>query len=174
MVAPRKLRAGRLDTWDFRQAVGSFTTGVTVVTTCGPTGKLEGVTANSFSTVSLDPPLVLWSLGRRSASFESFHYAKHFVVNVLSVGQMGVSRHFATPRLDKLEGIAHSRGVGGCPILDDTIAHFECETDQVMEGGDHAIFLGRVLHASFRDGEPLVFAKGAYHRATPLVEEVQS
>lgn len=163
-----------MNTTLLRRAMSRFATGVTVVTTRGPDGKFEGVTANSFTTVSLDPPLVLWSLGRASASFDGFHAAKYFAVNVLGVGQLALSRHFSTPKLDKLAGIDHVIGHGGCPVLAGTIAHFECETQAVIEGGDHAIFIGRVLHASHRDGEPLVFSKGAYHRAVSLVEEVTS
>lgn len=154
--------------------MGRFATGVTVVTTRTPDGKFEGVTANSFSTVSLDPPLVLWSLGRTSASFNSFHTASHFTINVLGLHQIALSQHFSTPRLDKLSGIEHRIGHGGCPVLSGTIAHFECKTESVVDGGDHVIFIGRVLDASFHDGEPLVFAKGAYHRAVSLVEEVAS
>ena len=157
-----------------RRAMGRFATGVTVVTACGPDGKLEGVTANSFSTVSLDPPLVLWSLARSAASFGNFRSSKHFAVNVLGVKQLALSRHFSTPKIDKLAGIDHVIGRGGVPVLAGTIAHFECETHSVVDAGDHVIFIGRVLDASFKDGEPLVFSKGAYHRAVALVEEVAS
>jgi flavin reductase (DIM6/NTAB) family NADH-FMN oxidoreductase RutF len=164
----------RMDTTILRRAMGRFATGVTVVTTRTPDGKFEGVTANSFTTVSLDPPLVLWSLGRKSASFDSFHAASHFTVNVLGLHQRALSQHFSTPRHDKLLGIEHSLGHGGCPVLAGTIAHFECQTQSIVDGGDHTIFIGRVLNASFHDGEPLVFSKGAYHRAVALVEEVAS
>ncbi len=164
----------RMDTTLLRRAMGRFVTGVTVVTTQAVDGKLEGVTANSFSTVSLDPPLVLWSLSRNSASFDSFHRAPFFTINVLGLGQMALSRHFSTPKVDKLAGIDYRCGHGGCPVLAGTIAHFECSTESVVEGGDHVIFIGRVLDASFHDGEPLVFSKGAYHRAVALVEEVAS
>jgi flavin reductase (DIM6/NTAB) family NADH-FMN oxidoreductase RutF len=151
-----------------RRAMGRFVTGVTVITTCGPDGKLEGVTANSFSTVSLDPPLVLWSLGRNAASFAGFHAASHFAVNVLGREQVDLSRHFSTPQPDKLAGIAHQIGAGGCPVLAHTIAHFECSRASVIEGGDHSIFIGRVVRASFQDGEPLVFSGGRYQRTVAL------
>ncbi len=157
-----------------RRAMGRFATGVTVVTTRTPDGKYEGVTANSFNTVSLDPPLVLWSLGRNSASFEGFHAAKHFTVNVLGIGQLPLSRHFSTPKLDKLAGIDHTLGHGGSPVLTGSLAHFECETKSIIDGGDHVIFIGRVINASCREGDPLVFAKGGYHRAVTLVEEITS
>ncbi len=153
-----------------RRAMGRFVTGVTVVTTCGPEGKLEGVTANSFSTVSLEPPLVLWSLGRKSASFASFHAASHFAINILGCEQVDISRHFSTRQPDKLAGIAHEPGVGGCPLLANTIAHFECVRDSVIDGGDHSIFIGRVVRASFRDGDPLVFSGGRYQRSVALTD----
>ena len=156
------------DTQHLRRAMGRFATGVTVVTTCGPDGKLEGVTANSFSTVSLDPPLVLWSLSRRAGSFDTFQTAKHFVVNVLSADQIDLCRHFATRSEDKLSGVAFRDGLGGCPVLPDVLAHFECVREAVIEGGDHCIFIGRVVEASHRDGEPLVFSAGGFHRPTPI------
>jgi flavin reductase (DIM6/NTAB) family NADH-FMN oxidoreductase RutF len=151
-----------------RRAMGRFVTGVTVVTTCGPGGKLEGVTANSFSTVSLDPPLVLWSLSRNSASFAGFHAASHFAINVLRCEQIELSRHFSTRQPDKLAGIAHEPGAGGCPLLANTIAHFECIRETTVDGGDHSIFIGRVLRASFSDGDPLVFSGGRYQRSVAL------
>jgi hypothetical protein len=108
-----------------RRAMGLFATGVTVVTARAPDGQLQGVTANSFSTVSLDPPLVLWSLGRRARSFAQFEAAPHFAVNVLGADQIALSRHFAAARTDKLAGIAHELGHGGCPVLAGALAHFE-------------------------------------------------
>ena len=155
-----------------RRAMGRFVTGVTVITTCGPGGKLEGVTANSFSTVSLDPPLVLWSLGRNAASFSSFHAASHFAVNVLGRDQVDLNRHFSTPQPDKLADIVYQTGAGGCPVLPHTIAHFECIRASVIEGGDHSIFIGRVVRASFQEGEPLVFSGGRYQRTIALEPKV--
>ena len=154
-----------------RRAMGRFATGVTVVTTRGPDGKFEAVTANSFSTVSLDPPLVLWSLALRASSFATFHAAGYFAVNILGAHQIALSRHFSTPSADKLLGIPHRLGAGGCPVLEGTIAHFECRAEQVVDGGDHVIFIGRVVHASVHAGEPLVFAKGAYHLVSPLIDD---
>ncbi len=151
-----------------RRAMGRFATGITVVTTQGADGKLEGVTANSFSTVSLDPPLVLWSLARTARSFSSFADTQHFAVNVLGAGQVDLSRHFAAPNVDKLYGIDHQLGYGGCPVLTGVLAHFECRRESVIDGGDHVIFIGRVLRASYRDGEPLLYASGRYHRAVPF------
>ena len=151
-----------------RQALGRFATGVTVVTTRGLDGRYEGLTANSFSAVSLDPPLILWSLRLAAPSLETFKAAGHFVVNVLARDQSALSRHFATPRHDKFAGIAFQPGIGGCPMLDDSLAIFECRTETTIQGGDHIIFIGRVTQAHHREGEPLIFAGGRYGTHAPL------
>ena len=151
-----------------RCAMGRFATGVTVVTTCTPAGKLEGVTSNSFATVSLDPPLVLWSLAWRARSFAGFAGASHFAVNVLGIEARATRRHFSSPKPDTLAGIDHQAGHGGCRVLADGIARFECRREVVVDGGGHAIFIGRVLRASFTDGARLIFAAGDYHRALAL------
>ena len=151
-----------------RQALGRFATGVTVITTRTLDGKYEGLTANSFSAVSLDPPLVLWSLRLASPSLPGFKESGHFVVNVLSTAQNEVSRHFATPRHDKFEDVDFSAGIAGCPMLDDSLAIFECRTETAIEGGDHMIFIGRVIQAHYREGEPLIFAAGKYGTHAPL------
>jgi flavin reductase (DIM6/NTAB) family NADH-FMN oxidoreductase RutF len=150
------------DPMHLRQALGRFATGVTVVTTCGPDGKLEGLTANSFSSVSLDPPLVLWSLQKRAPSLESFRSSGSFAVNVLGTHQHSHCKHFATPAQDKFADIAHEIGFGGCPLLTDSLATFECSTHSVVEGGDHLIFIGRVERAVYADGEPLIFSAGSF------------
>lgn len=153
-----------------RRALGRFATGVVVVTTCTPEGRREGLTANSFTSVSLDPPLVLWSLRRDAPSLESFISAGRFALSILSDGQSHLSRHFATPAPDKFAGIATRQGLGGCPVIAGCIAAFECSTEVVHEGGDHMIFIGRVERAEFRSGRPLVFAGGAYGVHEPLPE----
>ena len=157
-----------MDTIHLRRAMSRFATGVTVITTRAADDKLEGVTANSFSTVSLSPPLILWSLSRASASFPKFESASHFAVNVLALAQLPLSRHFSTPQIDKFTGIEHRIGHGGCPVLLGSIAHFECVTQTVADGGDHAIFIGRVLATGYTDGEPLIFSQGTYHKAHAL------
>jgi flavin reductase (DIM6/NTAB) family NADH-FMN oxidoreductase RutF len=145
-----------------RQALGRFATGVTVVTTRSPHGKLEGLTANSFSAVSLDLPLVLWSLQTKAPSLASFRSSGCFSVNVLGAHQHDHCRHFATPSADKFLHVAYKDGFGGCPVLDNSIATFECSTHSIVEGGDHLIFLGRVESAVYRDGEPLIFSGGSF------------
>jgi flavin reductase (DIM6/NTAB) family NADH-FMN oxidoreductase RutF len=151
-VDPRRLR----------HALGRFATGVTVVTTRHPDGKLEGLTANSFSSVSLDPPLVLWSLQRGAPSLASFAAAGRFAVNVLGAHQCDLSRHFSVPSADKFATVAHEPGLGGCPVLRDSLAAFECRLHDTIAGGDHLIFIGRVERARHRDGEPLIFSAGRY------------
>ena len=146
----------------FRRALGRFATGVTVVTTRTPGGKLEGLTVNSFSSVSLDPPLVLWSLQRRAPSLPSFKEAGCFAVNVLATHQKKLCRHFSTPREDKFADVDHRLGQNGCPLVEGAIARFECRTENIIEAGDHLIFLGRVERAMHRDGQPLIFSTGAF------------
>jgi flavin reductase (DIM6/NTAB) family NADH-FMN oxidoreductase RutF len=157
-----ELGDGAVDARALRHALGRFATGVAVVTTRTPAGKLEGLTANSFSSVSLDPPLVLWCLQREAASAPSFAAAGMFAVNVLAAHQHTLSRHFATPTADKFAGLRHAPGLGGCPLLADSLAHFECRTENAVDAGDHTIIIGRVLRLTHRDGEPLIFSAGRY------------
>jgi len=156
------------DALALRRALGRFATGVTVVTTRTPDGKLEGMTANSFSAVSLDPPLVLWNARRQAPSLPGFLAAGCFAVNVLHAGQAALSRHFATPLADKFAAIAWEPGLHGCPLLPETLARFECATAEVVEAGDHVIMLGRIARATQREGEPLLFAGGRYGTVTAL------
>jgi flavin reductase (DIM6/NTAB) family NADH-FMN oxidoreductase RutF len=158
-----------IDPLDLRRTMSRFATGVTVVTTC-VNGKPEGVTANSFATVSLDPPLILWSLGRRARSFDAFSGATHFAINVLASDQLALCRNFAMPRPDKFDGVRYSLGIGDCPLLPEVIAQFECCTEQRVDAGDHVVFIGRVLNATHAPGEPLVFADGEFHRPDGLTE----
>ena len=145
-----------------RQALARFATGVTVITTRTTAGRVEGLTANSFAAVSLDPPLVLWSLRRVSPTLPRFLEARKFSVNVLGIEQHGLSRHFATSAQDKFEHVAFEQGALGCPLLPGSIAVFECIVTATIEVGDHVIFLGSVEHFAARDGEPLIFATGRY------------
>lgn len=158
----------RIDPRQLRNALGRFATGVTIITTRAPDGKLEGLTANSFAALSLDPPLVLWSLNRKSPSLASFEQSGFFAVNVLSASQIDQSHRFATPSQDKYEGVSFDVGLGGCPLLSDPLATFECETEAQLDGGDHFIFIGRVNRIAVRDGEPLIFSGGQYCTSVPL------
>ncbi len=159
---------GSHDTRELRNALGRFPTGVTVITTRTPAGKREGLTANSFSALSLDPPLVLWSIGRKSNSLASFMESGHFAINVLRADQADVSHRFATPSADKFAGLTVSTGVGGSPLLPGVLASFECEIESTIEGGDHLLFVGRVHRIAYGEGEPLIFNAGRYSTAQPL------
>ena len=156
------LRDNPVDRALLRRALGRFATGVVVVTTCTEAGRMEGLTVNSFSAVSLDPPLVLWSLQRTAPSLPSFLAAGRFAISILASHQHGVSPQFATPPPDKFAGVPHVAGLGGCPLIEGSLAVFECRTEVVHDAGDHHLFIGRVERASHRDGRPLVFASGAY------------
>ncbi len=149
-----------------RAALGSFVTGVTIVTARGPDGKPVGLTVNSFNSVSLDPPLVLWSLALKSASLPAFREAKGWAVHVLAAGQEEMSARFARPGADKFEGLEIEDGPEGAPALPDYAARFGCEAPFEYEGGDHAIFVGHVIDLQKRDAEPLVYHGGQYSRVT--------
>lgn len=159
---------GQHDGRQFRNALGRFPTGVTVITTCAPGGKREGLTANSFAALSLDPPLVLWSINHNSPSVQGFLASGHFAINVLRAGQMDISHRFATRRENKFGDIGFDDGFGGSPVLHDVLATFECKTEQTIHGGDHMLFVGRVLRISYGEGEPLIFNSGNYCTARAL------
>ncbi|HZZ09611.1 MAG TPA: flavin reductase family protein [Paraburkholderia sp.] len=151
-----------IDPAQLRQALGSFTTGVTVVTTHGEDGKDYGLTANSFNSVSMDPPMVLWSLGRKSSSLPVFSQADHFAVHILSANQESMSNRFAKSGSDKFAGCAVTRGHGHVPLLDGCSARFECRVVHQYEGGDHVIFVGEVMNFDSFGRPPLVFHGGNY------------
>ena len=152
----------RIDPRHLRTALGQYATGVTVVTTCTPEGKLEGLTVNSFAAVSLEPALILWSLRNHAPSLPGFLASEGFAVNVLALEQSGLSDHFAAPRDDKFRDITYVSGLSGCPVLTDPLAVFECSKETITTGGDHTIFIGRVRRVSFREGHPLIFSGGRY------------
>lgn len=145
-----------------RAALGRFTTGVTIITCIDGDGERVGLTANSFTSLSLDPPLVLWSLQRASATLDAFVATTHFVVNVLAESQVDLSRRFASSTPDKFAEGAWSAGVGGAPVLSGCAAVFECEHHAQHAGGDHVLFIGRVLRASEANIAPLVYQAGHY------------
>jgi 3-hydroxy-9,10-secoandrosta-1,3,5(10)-triene-9,17-dione monooxygenase reductase component len=150
------------DQRSLRDALGRFVTGVTVVTSRTKTGRTCGVTVNSFSSLSMDPPLVLWSLSLTSSSHPAFDEATHFIVHVLADGQEGIARQFARSGIDRFAGLELEEGPEGIPVLPDVAARFECRTLYRYWGGDHVIFVGQVeafVHAPDRD--PLVFFAGA-------------
>lgn len=146
----------------FRQALGAFTTGVTIVTTVDTTGKDVGVTANSFNSVSLDPPLVLWSLDKNSSNFDAFITARHFTVHILASDQETLASRFAQRGVNRFEGLTPLRGAGGVAVLHGCAARFECSMRHQYEGGDHIIFVGEVLNFDHAPLEPLVFKRGRF------------
>lgn len=146
-----------------------FATGVTIVTTCTPEGELVGLTANSFNSVSLDPPLVLWSLSRRSRSMDAFCAGSHYAINVLSAEQHALALRFGTPRRNRWQDVHWQPGVAGAPLIDGAVAHFECFNKSRYEEGDHVIFVGQVEHCAHRAGaSPLLFHGGLFYTEHPL------
>lgn len=159
------------DLRELRNAFGTFATGVTIVTTVDAAKRPVGLTANSFSSVSLEPPLVLWSLARTSPNLAVFEAASHFAVNVLAREHAALSRRFASPVPDKFAAADWREGLGGVPLLVSAAAHLECATVQRIDGGDHVIFLGRVERFSYARAEPLVFCHGRFMTAAAIQGE---
>ncbi|NBB61516.1 flavin reductase [Pseudomonas sp. ODNR1LW] len=153
------------DARTLRDALGCFATGVTVVTTLDEAGQPVGLTANSFSSVSLDPPLILFCLARSSSNLERFQRAEHFAINVLHIGQQPMSGAFARSSAERFDGVAWETWDTGAPILSGSLASFECATHQVVEAGDHLVFIGRVTRARFEPRrDPLLYFRGRYRR----------
>ena len=150
------------DPRDLRNAFGSFATGVTVVTSGHAGARRVGVTANSFSSVSLDPPIVLWSLGTTSPSLEVFDQSERFVINILSLDQVDLSKRFSSSAPDKFEGVSFTEGLGGLPVLTDCVATLECKTIQRLVVGDHILFLGQVEKYRYERKPTLMFCQGSY------------
>ncbi|MDH4565605.1 hypothetical protein E8E95_02820 [Pseudomonas sp. BN414] len=157
----------RFDGRALRDAFGSFATGVTIVTTAGPGGVDIGLTANSFSSVSLDPPMVLWSLARTSLNMDAFRNSGHFAVHILSADQEALSSRFASKGIDRFEGLALDRGPDGIPLLPDCMARFSCKLAYQYEGGDHVIFVGEIVDFGHSARKPLVFHGGRYGMLLP-------
>lgn len=149
---------------EFRAALGMFATGVTIVTACGGRGQPVGLTANSFNSVSLHPPLVLWSLSNRSASMAAFRTGTHYAINVLAADQLALAERFAAPGRDRWDGVAWRRGVAGAPLIEGAVAHFECANRSRYAEGDHVIFVGLVEHCDHDpQAQPLLFHGGRYY-----------
>jgi len=146
----------------FRQCLSKFATGVTVVTCTNSSGDCFGITANSFSSVSLEPPLVLWNIAKVSNSLKEFLDAEHFGINILSADQQDESRTFAKSEHNIFDGVEYSLGQNRVPLLNNTLAHLLCRTYDVHECGDHYIVVGEVTGYASVDTEPLVFFNGTY------------
>ncbi|WP_417322830.1 flavin reductase family protein [Erythrobacter aureus] len=159
----------------FRDALGSFVTGVTIVTARDGEGRPFGLTANSFNSVSLDPPMVLWSLSLRSRTLPVFRDATSWAVHVLAADQQPMSDRFAQPGEDKFAGLAVMDGPEGAPLIEGYAARFGCRARFEYEGGDHAIFLGEVVDFDRREAAPLIYHGGRYGRVmrAPTGEDLE-
>ncbi|MEW6297057.1 MAG: flavin reductase family protein [Thermodesulfobacteriota bacterium] len=153
-----------IDPRELRNVMGHFATGVTVITTKDKEGKPFGLTANAFSSLSLNPPLVLICVDKTVDCYPCFEQSKVFVVNVLSEDQEHLSRRFATKGIEKFDGVAYHTGECGAPVLDGAMSHIECKVVNAYEGGDHTIYIGEILKATASGDRPLLFFKGKYYR----------
>lgn len=153
-----------MDKRRLRTALGRFTTGVTIVSCVGEGGRWAGLTVSSFTSLSMEPPLVLWALRLESPSLAAFEAAPRFAVNVLAEGQIGLSRRFASPHEHRFAEGDWQLGAHGAPVLKDAVAVFECETATRQDAGDHRLYVGRVLAFSEHAHAPLVYRSGHYHQ----------
>jgi flavin reductase (DIM6/NTAB) family NADH-FMN oxidoreductase RutF len=149
---------------DFRRILGHFAAGVTVVTTCDGEARPTGLTASAFTSVSLEPPLVLVCVDHKSNSYPALRESGRFAINILRIEQEPISRRFASTLLDKFEAVPFHLSSLGLPLIDDALAHIECITVNTHGAGDHTIFVGRVEQASVGEGEPLLYYRGRYNR----------
>jgi flavin reductase (DIM6/NTAB) family NADH-FMN oxidoreductase RutF len=168
-MSPRKAQAPNFSQREFRASLGMFATGVTIVTARTATGELVGLTANSFNSVSLNPPLVLWSLGLAAGSMPAFSTGSHYAINILASDQKDLAERFAARHTDRWSGVSFTAGVAGSPLLAGAAATFECFNRSRYEEGDHVIFVGEVERCSHREGaSPLLFHGGRFYTEHPL------
>lgn len=169
MTPPRQAQPPSFSAQEFRAALGMFATGVTIVTARTADGRVVGLTANSFNSVSLTPPLVLWSLSRAAASMAVFSAGSHYAINVLAADQKTLAERFAMKGADRWNGVTFDAGAGGAPLLHGAAATFECFNRSRYEEGDHVIFVGEVERCTHRTGAmPLLFHGGRYYTELPL------
>jgi flavin reductase (DIM6/NTAB) family NADH-FMN oxidoreductase RutF len=153
---------------DLRSTLGSFATGITIITARATDGEPIGLTISSFNSVSLDPPLILWSLSLISPKLEAFRSASHYAVNVLAADQRWLSDRFAARGKDRFGGLPQRAGLGGAPLIEGCCAWFECANEAQYPGGDHAIFVGRVERFAQGDAQsPLIFHNARYCQLAP-------
>jgi flavin reductase (DIM6/NTAB) family NADH-FMN oxidoreductase RutF len=169
MNPPRKAQPPSFSTPEFRAALGMFATGVTIVTARAADGLLIGLTANSFNSVSLAPPLVLWSLSQAAASLSVFSTGSHYAIHILAAEQKPLAERFASRGADRWNGVEFEEGAGGAPLLVGAAATFECFNRSRYEEGDHVIFVGEVERCAHRPGAtPLLFHGGRFYTEHPL------
>jgi flavin reductase (DIM6/NTAB) family NADH-FMN oxidoreductase RutF len=162
-------KAPAFDSADFRAALATFATGVTIVTARDAQGAPVGLTANSFNSVSLEPPLVLWSLSRQAGTMPAFARGSHYAIHILAAGQHALAERFASRDVDRFAGVAWREGSNGVPLFDGAAAIFECFNRSRYEEGDHVIFVGEVEHCERSPGaQPLIFHGGRYFTELPL------
>jgi len=157
----------------FRAALGEFATGVTIITARAPHGFV-GFTANSFNSVSLDPPLVIWSLSLRSRSLAAFEAAERYAVNVLASDQIALARRFSRPHLDRFAGVAFRLDGTGAPLIEGCVAWLECRHHALHPAGDHMLFIGEVVAAAHRAAPPLLWHGGRFRVTAPVPTRRQS
>jgi len=156
--------SANLNPEEFRRACSRFATGVTVTTVEGTEGAPQGLTVNSFTSVSLDPPLVLVCIDKAADTHLHLRAAKGFAINILAEEQIDLSRHFATFSGDRFDGISWQPGLHGAPILGEVVASLECASHSHFDAGDHTIFVGQVERVTIHAGPPLVYFAGAYRK----------
>lgn len=154
--------ANKVDFRKFRNALGNFATGVTIVTAKDIDSGYVGTTASSFNSVSLEPPMILWSIDKRARSLPAYQQAEHFVVNILAADQLSLSNHFAAQKEDKFKNVDYQLNPEGVPFIDNCAARFECKTASIYEGGDHLIIVGEVLRFDDTGRDALLFHRGSY------------
>jgi flavin reductase (DIM6/NTAB) family NADH-FMN oxidoreductase RutF len=168
-VKPLKARPPIFSKAEFRTALGMFATGVTIVTARTAQGDLVGLTANSFNSVSMAPPLVLWSLAQSATTMEAFATGSHYAINILSADQQELAKQFAAKGIDRFAGVSYQLGRAGAPLIDGAAATFECFNRSRYEEGDHVIFVGEVEHCAHRAGaSPLLYHGGQFFAEHPL------
>ena len=166
---PRQALPPNFSSQEFRSALGMFATGVTIVTARTSGGDLLGLTANSFNSVSLTPPLVLWSLSKSAASMDAFRTGSHYGISILSAEQQALAIQFATQGVDRFKGVGFDLGASGAPLLHGAVATFECFNRSRYEEGDHVIFVGEVERCHYEPGaSPLLFHGGKFYAEHPL------
>jgi len=166
---PARAQTPSFSLLEFRAALGMFATGVTIVTGRDAGGARVGLTANSFNSVSLAPPLVLWSLSRQAGSMAAFSRGSHYAINILAADQHELALRFSRREVDRFAGVAFEEGSGGAPILAGAAAVFECYNRSQYEEGDHVIFVGEVERCRHRTGaQPLIFHGGRYFTELPI------
>jgi len=169
MPSPTRANAPTFSAQQFRAALGMFATGVTIVTARDADGAPIGLTANSFNSVSLDPPLVLWSLAREAGSMPHFSRGSHYAIHILAAEQRALAERFSRKQRDRFAGVVFREGHSGAPVIEGAAAVFECFNRSRYAEGDHVIFVGEVEHCSRRAGvQPLIFHGGRYFAELPL------